>query len=66
MFEENRGKYQRNDIFDNIPVLTADIKRNTIEKVSQKNGSFTINELPSNFFIMNLCWSQKISFLSKV
>ena len=45
LFEENRGKYIRDDIFDRIPDLTADIKRFTIEKVSQKNASFTINEL---------------------
>ena len=45
LFEERRGKYQRDDIFEMIPELSEDIKKYTIEKVSQKDASFTLDDL---------------------
>jgi hypothetical protein len=45
IFEENRGKYHRDTIFEMLPDFTEDIKQYTIEKVSQKEATFNINDL---------------------
>jgi hypothetical protein len=45
LFEENRGKYHRDTIFERIPDLSEDIKEFTINKVSEKNAKFTIDIL---------------------
>jgi hypothetical protein len=45
IFEENRGKYHRDDIFDRFPELTEEIKAYTIEQVSKKEAVFTIDIL---------------------
>ena len=44
-YEENRGRYCREDIFDIYPTLKDDIKGYTIQKVSERNSKFTIQTL---------------------
>ena len=45
--EETRGKYDRNDIFNYSPDLKEELKKYTIERVSQKEAIFKIDILKS-------------------
>ena len=45
IFEENRGKYHRDTIYERFPELTEQIKEFTIAEVSKKEANFNIDVL---------------------
>jgi hypothetical protein len=45
LIRDNRGKYQRNSIFDFYPDLREHVHEYCVTRASEKNASFKINDI---------------------
>ena len=45
MIRDNRGKYQRNSIFDFYPDLKEHVHEYCVTRASERNASFKINDI---------------------